>query len=506
MFGTCPILLAFLLVAVAPTPVVSRDDPNLEYWLTLGDELLGSNFQYARRLVSSPQDDLAEGTNVEKKPDNILPNFTIPCFNITLPVINKMIFDLVEPCGTVQMPADGITFKTAFGPYHVAGMDDINKRLDIIDHTFNKHATLLVGGIFILYVIYNAMKSSKRQAIIEQFKKMKAGHLSIQDIDPMASAAEKEQDEKDKLAIDSPKFICPGNIYRLLTVLTPREVGYGQWGSYCFKAGICAYMQLYLPINIMRHCFKQWHFNGVKSPMYWVMSGGNFFLQFAALASVCTLFAAKTANVIEIDSMACYHLLSHDPEADHSEDAASKPSAADSKVAPLLEAGNAPSAASLEKEVITKLEAKIVPPQWLLNWNEFVWCLVNMFVTCISSVMLMLGMYMKVATFTGDTMNIAIVTVSLYFVFDLDDKIMDSDPNLRPRYRRMVLKQTVKTTNDPRYLKVMASFTVGLIKATIPLGLLMITVVSWRQVLNADGSPVAPGQKPIIIGSDPFHQ
>jgi hypothetical protein len=488
MFGS-RLILAALLGLLTPRHVIARDRP--EYWETLGQELFGSHFEWARGMAFSTQNDLDDRTDLVVIPPvslDIVPNMTMPCFNITLPIINKMIFDLVEPCGSIHMPADGITFKTPFGSYHVSGMDEINNHLDTLDHAFGKYSVWVMGGLFIFYALYNVAVSSKRLAMIEQFQKMRAGTVASEEEDASASEAEKAQAKKDKLDINSAKFICPGNIYRLVTVLHPGVVGFAAWGQYCMKAGICAYMQLYLPINIMTHCFKIWQFNGVKSPVYYLMFGSSFFMQYLALASVCTLFASKTASVIETDCLACYYLLSHDPEAEADEE---KPAAGGSKVAPLLDKAALP---------------KIKPPQWILNWNEFGWCLVNMAVTCISSVCLMAAMYMKVATFQGDVTNIAIVTAALYFVFDLDEKVMDSSPTLRPRFRRQVLKQTVKTKKDPRWAKTMASYTVGIINATIPLGLLMIMIVSWRSILNADGTPFHAGQKPSIIGGNPFHQ
>jgi hypothetical protein len=393
----------------------------------------------------------------------------------------------------------------------------------------------------VLYLLVNIVKPDKRQALISSLQKVKEGYLEADWDDPMMTQEEMDAKDADEIDPASDNFKCPGNIYRLIVILHPGVVGYAQWGKYCVKAGICAYMQLYLPYNIMRHCFKMWQFNGVKSPIYFAMNGASFLMQFGALANVCTLFAAKCASNIEGDAIACHYILSKTiptAAAAPAAAAAAKPAAAAApasgatKVTPLLseagddareagaellascslanlENGQAPNIQEVEAKMEAELLAEIAPPQWLLDWNEFVWGLVNTFVTNVSAVMLMIAMLMKVATFSGDIMNIALVTVSLYFVFELDNKVMDSDPNLRGRFRREVLKQTEDVVPPPRVamlVKQASSLTIAFINAMIPFGLLMIITFSWRQVLDAAGLPLRPGEKFTIIGADPFKQ
>merc|ERR1712083_1012530 len=109
-------------------------------------------------------------------------------------------------------------------------------------------------------------------------------------------------------------------------------------------------------------------------------------------------------------------------------------------------------------------------------------CGINILLTCLSSVLLMVAMFMKVATFQGDILNITVVAVSLYFVFELDDKVMDSDPKLRPRFGSVVLKQSCEQEYKPTWINTIAAYTSHLIKLSIPFGLFMIVFISWRQV------------------------
>jgi len=336
--------------------------------------------------------------------------------------------------------------------------------------------------------------------------------------DEVAKAAQ------DRLDPNSDKFICPGNIYRLVCVMHPGEVGYKQWLKYCMKAGVCAYMQFYLPYNILSNILREWTFNGVKSPLYFGLNFFSFFTQFAALGNVCHLFVSKCTDVIEGDAQAVHFLCSHcEPAAELLKDeekaagkdvSAAKMNAEFQAVAGRMEAleeklglgasaaPGGPAAPLLggfkTLNAVTEWEKSIVIPPWILETNEFFWCALNIGLTCFSAIMLMLCMFLKVATFQGDIMNIAVVAVSLYFVFDLDDKVMQSDPKLRPRYRRIVLKQTEAVPNPPTWIKSISAHTICLLECMGPVGLLMIVLVSWKGT--------GPGGKPIIIGGDPFKQ
>merc|ERR1712093_664645 len=100
-------------------------------------------------------------------------------------------------------------------------------------------------------------------------------------------------------------------------------------------------------------------------------------------------------------------------------------------------------------------------------------------------------MFLKIATYTGNISEVATVAVSLYFIFDLDAKVMDSDPKLRPRYRLTVLKQTLEKDYKPYWLLTMSAVAKSIMGLFTPFGLAMILLVSWK---NGDQ----------VIGGDPF--
>jgi hypothetical protein len=516
--------------------------------------------------ADAPADDVAEGEAAAAAaaapaaagaPSATLeiPKLDIPCLKVVAFGITWV--DAIEPCGpAVTIPGAGLNFTTPFGTYFVPGVDILDQELEKEDNAFSGYTGYVSGLLMIFYAGYNVSTPAKRAAVREKLNKMKNGAMPGDEIDPMLTPAEVAEAAAAKLDPDSATFVCPGNIYRLVCVMHPGEVGYKQWIQYCGKALVCAYMQFYLPYNILTNILKQWHFHGVKSPLYFGFNIASFFTQFTALANVCTLFAAKCTEVIEGDAQAVHFLRSHTEPAEErlkdEENAALMDKAAlagmlgqainlkaaggeengagGAEGGKLLEAGMATKVTPLlsdiaevadrgadrqgreiaetallgeaETEIAGKVTAienlRVEVPTWILEGNEFFWCALNITLTCFSSVVLMLCMFLKVATFEGDIMNIAVVAVSLYFVFDLDDKVMQSDPKLRPRYRRIVLKQTEAVPNPPKWIKSVSLHTIELLNMAIPLGLMGIVLISWKGT-DAKGAP-------IIIGGDPFKQ
>jgi len=99
----------------------------------------------------------------------------------------------------------------------------------------------------------------------------------------------------------------------------------------------------------------------------------------------------------------------------------------------------------------------------------------------VSSLMLQTAMYMTIATFKGSVNDAALATVALYFILDLDVKIMVANPQLRKLYRRHVIRSTVETEDEPRYIKHMAGGTRILAEMMGPLGLGAIILFAWQE-------------------------
>jgi len=130
-----------------------------------------------------------------------------------------------------------------------------------------------------------------------------------------------------------------------------------------------------------------------------------------------------------------------------------------------------------------------------VEYNQKFWCTLSMTMNILMSLMLFVIIFTKVACFHGKMDDVALIAVALYFVFELDQKVMQSDPKLRPRYRQAVAKQTqqVHPHTHPRHILVAAGVFRALVENMTPIGLAGIVLFSWRNVKSG-----------VVIGGDPF--
>ena len=92
-----------------------------------------------------------------------------------------------------------------------------------------------------------------------------------------------------------------------------------RWYAYCMKAGIVAYMQLYLPVKIAMDEVSQWNYLGIKSPFYFVANATTFVTKIAALGSLCAMFSGKCTESIRTGAEANFYILSHSKPAEDTE-------------------------------------------------------------------------------------------------------------------------------------------------------------------------------------------
>jgi hypothetical protein len=284
---------------------------------------------------------------------------------------------------------------------------------------------------------------------------------------------EKKQDIADKMDPKSPEFIAPGNIYRCLAVCSPDRLGYIAWGKLAFKALIAAYMQVYIPSKIVRHTRDDWEVHGVKSPLWFLSNATIFLSMMAALLSLCNMFAARCSRHIMNGCGANFYILTH------------RHPLKGGAYSKLNVEGDAPARDPVEPSLFER------SPN-LARFNEYFWCCTSMVTNITMSIFLQLAMFLKVATFTGAIDHVAVVAVSLYFVFELDSKVLDGDPALRARYRRMVLKQTEEREYKPTWLCTLAMLADQFLQISVPFGLLAIVMCSWKNqhsgyVIGGDG-------------------
>jgi hypothetical protein len=310
----------------------------------------------------------------------------------------------------------------------------------------------------------------------ERDKLVKTGYSVLHGNDPeddddddTATQEDKDAELANRLDPKSPDFIAPGNIYRVLAILHPGKIGFVQWGKYASKALICGYMQIFIPWKIIVGTFQEWEFEGIKSPLWFANNALTFASMCASLLSVCNLFAGKCAENIKVGQEANFFILSHEEPA-----------------------GAAPAPASEEGSGTPLVLPKPTLPPWAISLNENFWCTVSLLLNIGMSSLLYCAMFLKIATFTGAVDQVAVVAVALYFIFDLDGKVMEADPKLKTRYRRAVVKQTVEKPNKPTYIRKIGNFAQTFIVATVPLGLIAIIMFGWKnpatgQSIGGDG-------------------
>jgi hypothetical protein len=229
-------------------------------------------------------------------------------------------------------------------------------------------------------------------------------------------------------------------------------------------------MQIFLPYKIIMTVLDEWSFHGVKSPLWFVAEGGAFMTMFVSVGSLCSLFASKCSENIRIGAEANFYILTHKEESvvilTSEEDKSPREGGNESK--PLLDGGGLP------KIPLPKI------PESVITLNEYFWCCLSFACNVAMSFLLFFAMFLKIATYTGAISKVAIVAVALYFVFDLDGKVMDSDPKLRPKYRHAVLKQTVEKEHKPMWLLKLAATAKSVIGLLTPCGLAVIVLIAWK--------------------------
>jgi len=138
-----------------------------------------------------------------------------------------------------------------------------------------------------------------------------------------------------------------------------------------------------------------------------------------------------------------------------------------------------------------------VPAQFIRT-SELLWCWLSISLNIAMCLLLQVAMILKLSTFIGHIDDVAIEAVALYFIFDLDTKILESDGYLRLLYRRNVVKRTLEILEEEKGpAKRLFGFADLALKATstiAPLGLWSIILLAWRN--NASG---------LVIGGSGMH-
>lgn len=280
--------------------------------------------------------------------------------------------------------------------------------------------------------------------------------------DPMFSQDDWTDNCNNRLSPTSADFIAPGNIYRVCAVLTPDHgVSPFLWMKWAAQALVVAYMQLTVPIQILVLDLTKWECTGVKTPL-WFIYNPMVVAAFTSLFSLFHAFAGKCVASISDGARANYFIVANFCQEDDK----------------------------------------------YRRMSKF-YCTFSLFMNVMSSLTLQCCMFVKVSTYSGDMGDAALCAIALYFVFDLDDKVMQANPGLRDRYRRAVISeiresmrrqrdeeagQVLKTKGDrPLWLLYAGGFSCVFVGALSPIYLYFILFLAW--------SNPKTGQE---IGGDPF--
>jgi len=482
-----------------------------------------------------------------QSPAQILANHSL---QVTVPCLAFLTFQLITPCGNLSLPREGITFSTAFGKYTMPGADFLQNSLRKTERELSQYTVLFIILCCVSWCCYTFLIKSNRERFFDKMREICSGRLIYHDHEDDVDDDEESSknplhhdEQKARLDPMSPEFIAPGNIYRLLAVLHPGIIGFRAWGGYAFRAAIVAYMQLWMPFQIITNTFKRWRWLGIKSPLWFLANAGTFVAMVTALGSLCGMFAARCTSHIYRGAEANMYILSHYNPGENDSKRSSIRSSMSSQQAPLhldhweASVPSLPASTSLERvarvagaqetldgayttinegigtatgtvnkgiDTVNKgindayaTYSRIEKPRfsrWAIDLNEFIWCNVAMSLNVLMSVMLEFCMFLKVATYTGRIGNVAMTAVSLYFIFDLDDRIMEADPKLRQKYRRAVAAQTEPKLKEhhPWMIPTIASLSAAFVNLTVPIGLVGIVLIAWKRekdgfVIGGDG-------------------
>jgi len=449
-------------------PAVQRRPPGL---LLRGD--------MERRLAKATSEEQKKEEPTEKaaaKEDRNLKagklNFfvQIPCLRRpTLPSFHMV--QMIKPCGNISVGLHTVEIETPFGTQYLPGANDIKPQVKQTEEFMSRYTVYIVIVLAIIYAIHKI--TVDRKAMMTSLADMRAGRL---DNDDDMTEDEKAEEKKQQMDPNSEDFIAPGNIYRCLACFHPGLIGYSRWSAMAFKALVSAYMQLYLPKKIIFAILSDWKVLGVKSPLWFLGNASVFVSMMAALLSLCNMFAGKCIQNIMAGAQANFYIMAHDRDPA----VARPPPAAD------------PAADSPGYVALPQLPKVPPPSHMFIMANEYFWCCLSMFVNVGMSFMLQLAMFLKVATFSGKIEHVAVVAVSLYFVFELDKKVLEADPKLKAKYRKEVLEMTVLRDYQPTWINSLPLLSIALLRATIPVGMLLIVLVSWKNaelgiVIGGDG-------------------
>lgn len=399
---------------------------------------------------------------------NITGSSTEDAVNVTVPCLGWYAYKsddhaigyggILSPCGTFPIAREGVRiYYPMGGSFVIPAKDKLHKWAGKVDAFALHWAWAFLFGFFVIDVIWHMLFyyfPSIQPDFFDEINDLWTGNLAPPD--SFLTPEEVADWNAARMEYDSNEFKVRGNIFRVLAVFEPRDpnVGWYRWSQYVVRGLLCAFMQIYLPISMITQTMMEWKFRGPKSVFWLTVHAGEFAIMFVALAELASIFFSKARSHLIRSAKANNFILSHRPPYRGNK---GKPedytpaSPANPEAEALMESnGPDPAAGSSpppqSPRVIGLPEDLAKSPEWALGdrlflIQQYFWCIISMTINFVMSLLLPLVFLLKAATYTGDASGIVVEITALYFIFDLDGKIMESDSSLQTRFRYVIKRQ-----------------------------------------------------------------
>eukprot|EP00929_Paragymnodinium_shiwhaense_P014919 TRINITY_DN122906_c0_g1_i1.p1 TRINITY_DN122906_c0_g1~~TRINITY_DN122906_c0_g1_i1.p1 ORF type:complete len:543 (-),score=41.67 TRINITY_DN122906_c0_g1_i1:403-2010(-) len=403
---------------------------------------------------------------------------------------------LLSPCGTISVGKDGQDVSYPFGTFRIPNKQKLHKWAVKVDETF-AHWLWIVFALFLLGdIVWHALFYFYPEIQPDYFDEIKdLWHGKLSPPDSFLSPEEVQDWKEARLEYDSVDFAVRGNIFRVLAVFEPRDpnVGWYRWSQYVIRGLLCAWMQLYLPYSFIRETLAFWQYRGPKS-LFWLSTNfGQFAVTFAALGELASIFFGKARSHFIKGAKANNFILSHKNPyrgaTTYEEVETTSPTAL---MTPRVD-GRTP------RDLVLMGSGR---PDWaltdkLFRGQQYFWCILSMAINFMMSLLLPCVFLLRAATYQGDVAGIAVQITALYFVFDLDTKIMESDSSLQVRYRYVIKRQKAMglrpESEHPKTMTRVVGITQLVMDFSVKYLLLFSLGSAWQG--GADGQ---------VIGGNPF--
>merc|ERR1740117_729387 len=165
--------------------------------------------------------------------------------------------------------------------------------------------------VFFVVIIYCYTYVPTKSGIESTSGYVRQGNLlAIRTPDAHLKAEDIVNEFLDKLDPKAAEFIAPGNIYRMIAILSPEIVGM-RWFVYLAQGLICCFTQIALPMGLITGILSQYKCDGLKRPEWYVNNLGLLGTEVIALISLSNIFYGRVRNEIVNGATANYYILTH---------------------------------------------------------------------------------------------------------------------------------------------------------------------------------------------------